>query len=255
MEIYLFWKVSSLIQMLLHLVDFCITGAGGGAVRISLTPNFFLNYSITFKFMNCLFLRNVADLGGGVSFELVRENTRTSAIYFTNCTWHDNVGHLGSAMYAYVYIYPFGDITNVNMDSCNFTENSNNHSQVSQTPLGLGIVYLWSAPVTFSKKNMFIGNNGSALVGISTWFILENEDVLVFKENTAENGGGITLLDGSYLILFQNTVLNFTRNTATGKGGAIYAVTDDRQRFTSTRFCFISFYDFTVSLYKWREKM
>ena len=230
-----------------------ITGAGGGAVRISSTPNFFLNYSTTFKFVNCLFLRNVADLGGGVSFELVRENARTSAIYFTNCTWHDNVGHLGSAMYAYVYIYPFGDITNVNIDSCNFIENSNDHSQLSQTPLGLGTVYLWSVPVTFSKKNMFIGNNGSALVGISTWFILENEAVLVFKENTAENGGGITLLDGSYLILFQNTALNFTNNTATGKGGAIYAVTDDRQRFTSTRFCFISFYDFTVSPYKWRE--
>ena len=179
---------------------------------------------------------------------------RTSDIYFTNCTWQHNIGHLGSAIYAYAYIYPFGDVIDFNIDSCYFIENSNDYFVHPAKPLGLGTIYLWSVPVSFKNKNVLIGNNGSALVGISTWCIFQNGTVVVFKKNSAENGGAITLLGNSYLILFENTELYFTQNMASGKGGAIYAVTDDHQSFTSSRFCFVFFYDFTLSPYKWKQK-
>ena len=232
-----------------------ITGTGGGAVKISLTPiSHISSYNTTFNFSSCTFLNNVADLGGGVSLELSREVPRTSDIYFTNCTWRHNVGHLGSAIYAYVYIYPFGDVIDFNIDSCHFIENSNDYSVRPVKPLGLGTIYLWLVPISFINKNVFIGNNGSALVGISTWCMFQNKSVVVFEKNSAENGGAITLFGNSYLILFENTALNFTQNMATGKGGAIYAVTDDHQRFTSSRFCFIFFHDFTLSPYKWKQQ-
>ena len=232
-----------------------ITGTGGGAMKISLTPIALIqNYNSSFRFTGCIFINNVADLGGGIAFELSRETPRTSDIYFTNCTWQHNVGHLGSAIYAYVYIYPFGHVIDFNIDSCHFIENSNDYSVHPVKPLGLGAIYLWSVPVSFTSKNVFIGNYGSALVGISMWCIFQNETVVEFKKNSAENGGAITLLGNSYLILFENTVLNFTQNMATGKGGAIYAVTNDHQSFTSSRVCFIFFNDFTLSPYKWKQK-
>ena len=76
---------------------------------------------------------------------------------------------------------------------------------------------------------------------------------MVFEKNTADNGGAITLIDNSYLVLFENTTLNFTRNTAAGKGGAIYAVTDGQRSFTSSRFCFVIFHNSIISPYEWRR--
>ena len=232
-----------------------VAGTGGGAVRIAMIPTFLTNYNTTFNFTNCLFQNNVADLGGGASFELIREKpTSTTSFYFTNCTWYHNIGRLGSAIDAFVHTYPLGDVARFTFDSCNFIENSNDYSQLPVKPLGLGTLYLWSVPAYFTNKNMFIGNNGSALVGISTWCVFRYGATVMFTKNNAKNGGAITLLDNSYLVLFENTELNFTHNTADGKGGAIYAVTDGQRSFTSSRFCFIFFYNFTVSPYDWRER-
>ena len=231
------------------------TGTGGGAVRIAILPNFFSNYNTTFNFINCLFQNNTADLGRGISFELIREKPDTSTfIYFTNCTWYHNIGRLGSAIDAFVHTYPLGEVAKFNFDSCNFIENSNHYSQLSVKPLGLGTMYLWSVPVYFNNKNVFTGNNGSALVGMSTWCVFKRGSVVVFEKNTADNGGAITLIDNSYFVLFENTTLNFTYNTAAGKGGVIYAVIDGQRSFTSSRFCFIIFHNSTVSPYKWREQ-
>ena len=85
-----------------------ITGTGGGAVRIAMIPKFLTNYNTTFNFTNCLFQNNVADLGGGASFELIREKpTSTTFFYFTNCTWYHNTGRLGSAIDAFVHTSRF----------------------------------------------------------------------------------------------------------------------------------------------------
>ena len=233
------------------------TGSGGGAVRIVvIIPTNSLNYNTTFNFTNCLFQNNIADLGGGVSFELTREKPSTTTHFcFTNCTWYHNIGRLGSAIDAFVHTYPLGDVARFTFDSCSFVENSNDYSHHSMTPfLGLGTMYLWSVPVYFTNKNVFIGNKGSALVGISTWCVFINGAAVVFENNTAENGGAITLLDNSYLVLYENTKLNFTYNEAAGKGGAIYTDTDGQRSFTSDRFCFVIFHNAIVSPYDWKEK-
>ena len=231
-----------------------ITGNGGGAVRIAVIPIFFLDYNTTFNFINCSFLKNSADHGGGISLELIRTPGNSTYFYYTNCTWYHNIGRIGSAIDAYVYKYPFGKVATFVFDTCNFTENSNDYSQFPVKPLGLGAMYLWSVPVKFTNRNVFIGNNGSALVGISTWCIFNNGAVVVFEKNTAKNGGAITLLDNSYLILFENTTLNFTQNSADNKGGALYVDKDDQRSFTSNRFCFIFYYNITLSPYEWKEK-
>ena len=230
-------------------------GTGGEAVRIVIIPTLNTNYNTNFIFTNCIFRNNKADLGGGASFELIREKSTTSAFFnFTNCTWYHNIGRIGSAIDAYAHIYPLGDVAMFTFDSCNFIENSNDYSQRPVKPLGLGTLYLWSVPAFFTNRNVFTGNDGSALVGISTWCILSNGTTIVFEKNTAENGGAITLLDNSYLVLFENITLNFTHNTASGKGGAIYTETDGQRSFSSRRFCIAIFHDATVSPYDWKEK-
>ena len=231
------------------------SGTGGGAVRIVIIPTLNTNYNTNFTFTSCIFQNNIADLGGGASFELIREKPTSSTFFhFTNCTWYRNIGRLGSAIDAYAHNYPFGDVARFTFDSCSFTENSNDYSQLPVKPLGLGTLYLWSVPAFFTNQNVFIGNNGSALVGISTWCIFRKGATAVFEKNTAENGGAITLLDNSYLVLYENTKLNFTHNTASGKGGAMYIETDGQRSFSSRRFCMAVFHDATVSPYDWKEK-
>jgi len=167
-------------------------GTGGGVVRIATLPDAeLLNTSITFT--NCSFQNNVAIFGGGVSIELFREQPYSViSINFINCTSQNNTAHIGSALDAYAHPYPFGKIANFTIDPCNFIENTNHYTELLVKFQGIGTVYSWSIPFFFNNKNTFRGNYGSALVGIDSWFTFHNGAVVVFDNNTAENGGAIT---------------------------------------------------------------
>ena len=229
-------------------------GTGGGAVRIAALPDAeLLNTSITFT--KCAFQNNVAIFGGGVSIELFREELNSgTSIKFTNCTWQNNTARIGSALDAYAHPYPFGKVANFTIDSCNFIENTNHYTELLAKFQGIGTVYLWSIPFFFNNKNTFRGNYGSALVGIDSWFTFQNGAVVVFDNNTANNGGAITLFDNSYLMLYENVQLNFTNNKADGKGGAILVINNGQRDLVSSQYCFVVFHNVSVSPYEWKEK-
>ena len=230
-----------------------ITGTGGGAVRIAMLPNSGLLYtSITFS--NCVFHNNSAIFGGGVSIEISREDpVSTTVFHFIHCTWKNNIARLGSALYAHAYPYPFGKVANFTIDSCRFINNTNHYTELQVKLQGIGTLYSCSVPVFFKGNNVFKENFGSAVVGIDAWFIFNNGTAVVFENNTAEDGGAIILFDNSYLILFENIQLSFTYNQAEGKGGAILVVTNG-QRDLGSQYCFVNFYDITVTPYEWKQK-
>ena len=232
------------------------TRTGGGAVRIEIFPKHnsgSLDTNITVR--NCTFQNNTAIFGGGVSIELLREDSiATTVICFINCTWQHNIARLGSALDAYVHPYPFGKAANVTIDSCRFIKNTNHYTELPVIRQGIGTLYLWSVPIFFSGKNTFTGNYGSALVGIDTWFTFQGGSVVVFENNTAENGGAITLFENSYLMLYEDVELNFTYNKANGKGGAIRVNINGQRDLIDSQYCFVSFHDLSVSPYEWKQK-
>ena len=231
------------------------TATGGGAIRIAILPNLTLEYTTSISIISCVFVSNSALFGGGISFELKKENVAsTTSIHIANCTWHNNVGRLGSALDVYSHTYPLGEPADFTIDSCSFIDNTNHYTDLFFKPLGLGTVYSWSVPIKLRNKNVFIGNYGSALVGVSTQYYFQNGAITVFENNTAENGGAITLLENSHLILSNNIELNFTHNVAAGRGGAIHVVNTGQRTFISSHHCFVVYEDPTVSPYKWTDK-
>ena len=232
-----------------------ITGTGGGGVRIAMLPNSGLGLLYTnVTFSHCKFHKNAAIFGGGVSIELSREDpVSTTVFHFVNCTWQYNIARLGSALYAHAYPYPFGKVANFTIKSCNFFDNSNHYTELPVKLQGIGTLYSCSVPVFFKSKSIFKENYGSAIVGIDAWFVFKDGAVVVFENNTAENGGAVVLFDNSYLILFHDIQLNFTYNQAKGKGGAILVVTNG-QRDLANQYCFVNFHNLTVSPYKWKQR-
>ena len=228
------------------------TGTGGGAIRISRFSGNISNCNDTVNIKKSTFINNTAAFGGGVAAETQKVETNLQTfIYFSECIWYKNVARLGSAVYAYLHPYPFGEIFKFQFDRCNFTENSNRYSDLSVTLRGHGTVYSISIPVVFVDRNVFTGNYGSALVGISTLYNFNG--TVVFENNTANNGGAISLYESSYLILSENAELYFAGNVASGKGGAIYATGATQRDLISNHFCFILFHDPAVSPYKWKQ--
>ncbi|XP_065895415.1 uncharacterized protein [Dysidea avara] len=231
------------------------TGTGGGAIRISVFPEITHNYTTSIYIINSTFNNNFAAFGGGVSSEFKREETNSTVfIYFVQCRWYRNAARLGSAVDAYVHPYPFGEVANFIFDTCSFIENTNHYSDLHVKLLGHGTVYALSVPVTFRNRNTFNGNYGSALVAISTFYIFYNGAVAVFENNTAENGGAISLFESSYIILLEDIELKFTNNMATGKGGAIYATGVTQRDLISSHYCFIVHNNLSVSPYEWKQK-
>lgn len=228
------------------------TGTGGGAIRISRFSDNTSNCNNTIYIKKSTFINNTAAFGGGVSAETQQAVTNNTFIYFIECTWHKNVARLGSAVYAYLHPYPFGEHSLFQFDTCSFIENTNRFSDLSVTLRGRGTVYSISIPVMFVNSNVFAGNYGSALVGIST--IYNFNGTIVFENNTAKDGGAISLYESSYLVLSENTKLYFGGNTALGKGGAIYATGATQRDLISNQFCFILYFDPTVSPYEWKQK-
>ena len=232
-----------------------VTRTGGGAVRIEIIPTYIAGLLNNITFNNCTIQNNAAIFGGGVSIELLREHPiSTTVIRFINCTWQHNIARLGSALDVYVHPYPFGIAANFTIDSCKFINNTNHYTELPVVRQGIGTLYLWSVPIFFCGKNTFTGNYGSALVGIDTWFTFQSGSVVVFDNNTAENGGAITLFENSYLMLYEDVELNFTYNTANGKGGAIRVTMNGQRDLISSQYCFVSFYNFSVSPYEWKQK-
>ena len=231
------------------------TGSGGGAIRISVFPSLSSNYNTTITIINSTFINNSAAFGGGIYSKLRREsNTSTVSISVTGCQFYYNVARLGSAFDAYVHPYPFGEVANLVLDTCSFIKNTNHYSDLPVKLLGHGTIYSLSVPIIFQNKNLFIGNNGGALVAISTYFVISSGGAVVFENNTATNGAAISLYESSHIVLSDNITLNFTGNVATGKGGAIYATGATQRDLIVSHYCFIVFRDPSVSPYNWKKQ-
>ena len=226
---------------------------GGGAIRITLL--FFntrasVQYN-SIKIQDCHFTRNSAYYGGAVSYKITRESHRiaaSNALTFAGCYWLNNEAQTGSAVNLVSQPYPQGVTPHVIFSDCEFSNNINHYSDSnninyysdnSTKPVGIGSLYSDNIPVVLSGSCNFSHNEGTALAGSATYFILANNSVTRFDKNSGNNGGAIALLENTYLVVDPNTKLWFTDNKALSKGGAIYFTCSSERDFISSQKCFI----------------
>ncbi len=179
---------------------------------------------------NTSFSNNYAIAGGGAlyisHYELGHIQCDRKLIHFENCSFTENTvpatGN-GAVMEVIKHKIP-GILTQVTpqfevrFTRCSF---SNNSLLVDRKDLFVGaIVNIFSVGMmTFNNCN-FTGNNNTALSITDSNLIFEGE--IVFKRNSAANGGALNFRDMSVMYIRPQTHVQFISNHARKAGGAIY---------------------------------
>ena len=219
--------------------------AGGGAMIITSS----YSSSNNVLMYNCSFLQNNATWGGAIEIysQPLEGKSRENLNYVTlkRCYFKHNTAKNGAA----VNIYCRPASTSPEMcstlptiqDSC-FISNGQNASKLLPsynqiTGLIGSVVATTYFPTKLEGLIQFVNNTGSSLHAHETSIILNNAEVL-FCNNSAQNGGAISLY-GSWLSISNSSSMTFDSNKADQKGGAIFAYQTSEQYVPYSHICFI----------------
>eukprot|EP00731_Ephydatia_muelleri_P016848 Em0009g1272a len=164
-----------------------------------------LSHPNTLVFLRSKFTSNSGFLGSGILI--------TSGVFYNTAT-------TGSALYISESKYnglQAGLI--VTIQNCTFVNNTINRSLVG-APSGVFATVQASLVNITIRDSSFLGNNGTAVGGLSSLIILEGD--VRFHSNTALAGGALSLVSASIALVKRNSNISFANNTASISGGAIY---------------------------------
>lgn len=226
--------------------------SGGGAMVVTTDAS----YSNTVLFKNCNFLENQATWGGALQLfsSPSKPFSQESVNNFTviSCTFIKNRGIIGSAISIHCqsastapeschtkpliagesYFHSNGQ--NMTEDFPHFSFNGQTREPTSS------ILNMNSFPTYIRGTVSFNGNTGSPLYVYETAVIIGKESLLKFENNTAQNGGGVTLYD-SWMAVSSGSRLHFKNNKAYIYGGAIYAHQSKQLYVPYAHNCFIRY--------------
>ena len=231
--------------------DNTVTGIGGG---VHLSDNLVKSSKASgreYRFRNVKFIRNSAELGGGVFVFSYRTNSGDNSLQFDNCTFENNEAHIGSA----VDLVPSSFVTISDRHTivpmfrnCLFLENEvrvhHLDSNKTQSTAGIGTVYASHYDIQFQGENCFENNHGTALYMVNGMANFTNSDVN-FSCNRGINGGAIALTGTSVMVVGPQREYVFINNTALYQGGALFVMMTNHHDFTISKDCFIQFYNGT----------
>ena len=218
------------------------TGSGGGIL---------LGYQLRkghrnnhYSIQHVEFTENCAEHGGGVSF--FSTHSIFSGITFVDCTWTGNSAHIGAAVDTSPQIHSrlsAGFIPAPVFTNCHFIANkvAFRREQYQLAP-GAGTLFSSSLNVQFKSSVYFELNSGSAFVivnGIANFSTCN----ATFVNNTGVQGGAIALIGKSLMLIGQGYHYTFINNRADDRGGAIYSYLIDIHDFTSSKSCFIQYFE------------
>ena len=199
---------------------------------------------------SCNFYSNKGFNGGGLSLAVPRQNTTNSSslakINIIESIFAGNAARLGSALHIDGFaLILFGLITEVNITSCEFENNSMQYIPGPELPEnfipyqdGLGAVYIHGVNVAFQGGVRFSKNRGSGLAAITTQLSFCDCSA-IFSENYGTYGGGIALLGSAHLMINEKTSMEFVGNYGKLLGGAIYSTYISRENSQDYTHCII----------------
>ena len=228
----------------------CIDYAGGG---VDVGFSYYLSepfpISNKINFTNCHFTNNTAKFGGGVAFYSSSGSQKdlNNIVEFDSCIWKHNKAQFGSAVDVSTHAWTTtinGYLPSPHFRNSLFLDNSVKHKTCENDMFwfhkeGNGAFLATEFTINFFGKLNFTGNNGSALYLASSIAVFKSNSVIIFHNNNGFNGGAISLIGFSVLILNDNMSITLSNNTATRCGGAIYSYSIDKHDFVSSRSCFI----------------
>lgn len=198
------------------------------------------------------FICNKATFGGGLS--LIADHGSNQFIFFES-QWISNIANTGSAITLSSWVLASFNslvIPQPHFTSCTFYNNTKFITELlgkSVHSTG-GTFYIESVSVHFKQIN-FTNNVGTAVYAINGKVNFEKDSIGVFVSNSGNDGGALSLIGDSVLILAQNVTLNFTGNNATGYGSAIYAFITRQYKDSMFFDCFVRYRNEMVSPNEW----
>lgn len=219
-----------------------VSGGGAAIAIYNATSN-------TVHISNCAFIHNKALWGGGLIFysktESLQGNPQNgrNQLNMSHCIFKHNVAHTGAAIHIYCSS-PASSPQECNaspvLANSKFIHNGNlshiwfNH-QISDS-----VVSIAHFPTVLNGTLMFMYNHGSPLHIHETSVTVNESSVIKFQDNTAQNGGGISLY-GAWIAVSQNSLFEFTNNVALDQGGAIYSYMTQEAYLPYSYQCFIRY--------------
>ena len=194
------------------------------------------------------FSHNTADAGGGLSISPARQNSKHPQLFSVSIerTFFENNRATTNGAALNVDLFSLivkGCKPHITLTNCTFLSNTVYPSKYTGPhEVGIGAVYINQVDVHFRGDELFFYNNsGSALALVTTSADFMNCSAGFFL-NAGINGGAISLLGSSTIVINQSTELTFTSNSA-NEGGAIYNRYIDPNNYQESPHCFITHYD------------
>ena len=178
------------------------------------------------------FSHNVASYGGATFLYMTPQNISDLRVIFRQTKFTKNISPSGASLNSDQY-RSLSLINNratfILLEDVQAFENYHPLSLFSKDSPENSAVFLISNSYnvtivgTKGKGSFFYDNPVSVIRTSGTNVILSG--TIVFENNRGFNGGALSLLDNSVLLINNGSSLNFTRNTALTRGGAIYSDT------------------------------
>eukprot|EP00731_Ephydatia_muelleri_P034648 Em0070g4a len=195
----------------------------GGAVTL-FQPLSYNSSKYTLNITNCTFINNAAMIGGAL---FIFDSFMLSTVTIDHTTLQNNSASIGAAIYAADFRSSTGYPTySLILSDIIVKENHCLSCIEEQEVTGAAIYYTEVSNVIVygsysGKGSQFIGNSpGGAIQGLAGGLHLLGN--VLFRNNTGDYGGAISILNNGDLYFHQNCNLTFSNNTAKTYGGAIY---------------------------------
>ena len=196
----------------------------------SINPDF-INRNVSFSVLGSSFTDTIEVNAG--STLLIYSNYFTSVVnnsinvYIDKCHFKNNRATVGSAMAIYEYkINGFSEGMQIFIRDTDFVENevitveSEVHDVVIAVSPSASTVSIRNVNLTLQGNCSFVDNIGTGLQAESSLIGIDGN--VTFLRNVGTNGGGLSLVLYSYLIMNRNASLYFLQNEARSGGGAMY---------------------------------
>ena len=233
-------------------------GGGGAQILYNFYNSIVLPKYNNITFFKTYFKSNNAYWGGGIDYLLGKEEHAlgTNILYFFNCSWYDNSAKFGAAIGLYRPLST-GAAQAVVLENCTFASNKvYYYLQTDQFELqGAGTVYTNSITIHFKGFVEFNRNIGSALVLFTSYVLVTNGCTVAFTNNKGWRGGALSLLASSWIKVEENTVVVFEGNSADEVGGAIYVELISEHKVVSQWNCFFQFTNPSIPPDNWTTKV
>ena len=211
------------------------TGRGGGLLIVGAlfldSLNSFPHYPDDIydlvEIQRSLFSHNSALIGGGVLLFMTPQNVSDIKLVIRDTHFTDNVAERGPALYVFkykslinnkeIYMY-FEDITasGNTFPGAKASDNSPENAGVFLFRHVSNITMVG----TDKRGCKFRDNSVSVIFAVATDVVLSGQ--IVFEDNRGFRGGAMSLVDNSFLFIYNSSTISFARNTAFREGGAIY---------------------------------